>query len=204
VPAGSAVRTEPRGYKLPWSEENLARVRGGAARPEGKAADPRPAPERSGADKPTPERAVTDKPASVPPAPPQPSAERLAEVAADRPDFVWPVKGRLIERFEGNSRGIGIAAAEGEPVQAAAAGSVLYAGSGIRGYGQLLIVKHNDSYISVYAHNSRLLVKQGDAVRAGQKIAEVGHTDASRSKLHFEIRRQGTSIDPLSLLPARD
>ena len=184
--AATAVKSEPRGYKLPWSEENLALMQG--------------------ATRQAPETAAPEAGAAVArPVDPRPVVARPApEPVAERPEFAWPVKGRLIERFEAGSRGIAIAANEGDPVLAAAGGTVLYAGAGIRGYGQLLIVKHNDSFISEYAHNSRLQVKQGDVVRSAQKIAEVGHTDANRPKLHFEIRRQGTSIDPLQYLPARD
>jgi lipoprotein NlpD len=212
------IKTEPRGYKLPWSEDNVALVQGsrrspGVASNEPRAAEPR-ADGRAAETKPADTKSADTKSADTKPgdaksgsgeARPDPKPEvRLADPAVERPEFAWPLKGRILERFEGGSRGIAIAGNEGDPVLAAAGGTVLYAGSGIRGYGQLLIVKHNDNFISVYAHNSRLLVKQGDGVRSGQKIAEVGHTDANRSKLHFEIRRQGTSIDPLQYLPARD
>ena len=91
----------------------------------------------------------------------------------------------------------------GDPVLAAADGRVVYAGSGLRGYGNLVIVKHNTTYLSAYAHNQVLLVKEDQVVRRGQKIAEMGSSDAERVQLHFEIRRQGKPIDPLKLLPAR-
>ena len=135
--------------------------------------------------------------ASPPSSAPSPGS-RAGEVR-----FIWPVSGRITDRFDAKNKGIDIAAPEGDPVQAAADGSVLYAGSGIRGYGQLLIIKHNDDYLSVYAHNNKLLVRQGDVVKQGQTVAQVGHTDTDRPKLHFEIRRQGTSVDPLQYLPAR-
>ncbi len=179
--AKSTIKSEPKVFKLPYSDENLALVRAA----------------------PVPKAAELPAPATAP-ANTSAAAEAKAPPGADVPNFSWPVKGKIIERFEGKSRGIAIAANEGDPVTAAAAGNVIYAGSGIRGYGHLLIIKHNDDFLSVYAHNSNLLVKQGDAVKAGQKIAEVGRTDTDRAKLHFEIRRQGTSIDPMPLLPAHD
>ena len=96
-----------------------------------------------------------------------------------------------------------IAGRAGDPVLAAADGRVVYAGSGLRGYGNLVIVKHNNTFLTAYAHNQALLVKEDQAVRRGQKIAEMGSTDAERVKLHFEIRRQGRPVDPARLLPAR-
>ncbi|MEM7304835.1 MAG: peptidoglycan DD-metalloendopeptidase family protein [Pseudomonadota bacterium] len=115
----------------------------------------------------------------------------------------WPLKGKLISNFSGKHNGIDIAAKEGSPVSAAATGEVVYAGSGLRGYGNLIIIKHNASYFSAYAHNRKLYVKEGDKVRVGQKIAEVGDTDADRMKLHFEIRKNGSPVDPLDFLPAQ-
>ena len=98
-------------------------------------------------------------------------------------------------------KGIDIAGAAGQPVTAGAAGKVVYAGTGLRGYGKLIIVKHNDTYLSAYAHNREILVKEGQQVAKGQKIAEMGNTDADQVKLHFEIRRQGKPVDPLRYLP---
>jgi lipoprotein NlpD len=134
--------------------------------------------------------------ASIPeakPAAPAPSA-----------DWIWPVSGKVIDRFdEKRNKGIAIAAREGDPVVASADGQVVYSGSGLRGYGNLVILKHNDDFISAYAHNRQILVKQGQAVKRGQRIAEVGMSDASQPKLHFEIRRQGKPVDPLAYLPPR-
>ena len=113
----------------------------------------------------------------------------------------WPVKGKLINTFSSNNNGIDIVANEGTAVSAAASGEVVYVGSGLRGYGNLIILKHNASYFSAYAHNNRLLVKEGEKVKGGQKIAEVGNTDADRFKLHFEIRKDGSPVDPLRYLP---
>jgi lipoprotein NlpD len=119
-------------------------------------------------------------------------------------DWAWPVRGDVIYRFgdTGRLKGIGIGGRMGQPVSAAAAGKVVYSGTGLRGYGRLVIVKHNETYLSVYAHNSLLAVKEGDAVKRGQRIADMGDTDTSRVSLHFEVRRFGKPIDPLGRLPA--
>ena len=116
-------------------------------------------------------------------------------------DWRWPVKGKLISKFSANNNGIDIAAKEGTIVSAASSGKVVYAGNGLRGYGNLLIIKHNASFFSAYAHNRRLLVAEGASVKTGQKIAEVGSTGTDRPKLHFEIRKDGNPVDPLKYLP---
>jgi len=119
-------------------------------------------------------------------------------------DWIWPVNGRVIDKFdEKRNKGIGIAGKEGDPVVASADGQVVYSGSGLRGYGNLVILKHNDDFISAYAHNRQILVKQGQMVKRGQRIAEVGRSDTTQPKLHFEIRRQGKPVDPLAYLPPR-
>lgn len=118
----------------------------------------------------------------------------------------WPAYGALLSSFQSNSglnKGIDIGGKLGEPVLAAAAGKVVYSGSGLRGYGKLLIVKHNETFLSAYAHNNVLRVKEGDFVKAGQVIAEMGSSGTDRVKLHFEIRRDGTPVDPLKFLPRR-
>ena len=118
----------------------------------------------------------------------------------------WPTRGRVIKRFSAKrlgKKGIMIAGDPGQPVAAAAAGTVVYAGSGLVGYGRLVIVKHAQEFLSAYAHNRKLLVQEGDAVKRGQVIAEMGSTGTSRPSLHFEIRRHGKPIDPLPLLPKR-
>ncbi|WP_413470184.1 peptidoglycan DD-metalloendopeptidase family protein [Pseudomonas sp.] len=120
--------------------------------------------------------------------------------------WAWPASGVVIGRFSSNgslNKGIDIAGDLGQPVLAASDGSVVYAGSGLRGYGELLIIKHSDTYVSAYGHNRRLLVQEGQQVKAGQTIAEMGSTGADRVKLHFEIRRQGKPVDPLQYLPRR-
>jgi lipoprotein NlpD len=117
---------------------------------------------------------------------------------------MWPVPGRVIDVFEEpRNKGIDLAGAEGDPVQAAADGEVVYVGSALRGYGNLVIVKHNDEFLSAYAHNRQVLVKQGQAVKRGQRIADLGKSDADRAKLHFEIRRRGVPVDPQKYLPPR-
>ena len=118
--------------------------------------------------------------------------------------WIWPAAGPVTTVFdETKSKGLAIAGKAGDPVVAAADGRVVYAGSGLRGYGTLVIVKHNSTYLTAYAHNQALLVKEDQAVRRGQKIAEMGSSDAERVQLHFEIRRQGKPVDPARLLPAR-
>ncbi len=118
----------------------------------------------------------------------------------------WPSNGILIGKFSSNgslNKGIDIAGDLGQPVLAASDGSVVYAGSGLRGYGELVIIKHSDTYVSAYGHNRRLLVREGQQVKVGQTIAEMGSTGTDRVKLHFEIRRQGKPVDPLQFLPRR-
>ncbi len=118
--------------------------------------------------------------------------------------FIWPAPGALIAGFdEVRNKGYDIAGKAGDPVLAAAEGRVVYAGAGLRGYGNLIILKHNNTFLTAYAHNQALLVKEDQSVRKGQKIAEMGNTDADRVKLHFEIRRQGKPVDPSRYLPAR-
>jgi len=118
--------------------------------------------------------------------------------------WAWPASGAVVAPFDDNrSKGLAISGKAGDPVQAAADGRVVYAGSGLRGYGNLIIVKHNATYLSAYAHNQTLLVKEDQAVRRGQKIAEMGASDADRVQLHFEIRKLGKPVDPARLLPTR-
>ncbi|MGE8189519.1 peptidoglycan DD-metalloendopeptidase family protein [Pseudomonas sp. NPDC086278] len=133
-------------------------------------------------------------PAPLPPAGPAPTG------------WGWPSNGILIGKFSSNgslNKGIDIAGDLGQPVLAASDGTVVYAGSGLRGYGELVIIKHSDTYVSAYGHNRRLLVREGQQVKVGQTIAEMGSTGTDRVKLHFEIRRQGKPVDPLQFLPRR-
>nr|WP_255463296.1 peptidoglycan DD-metalloendopeptidase family protein [Microbulbifer sp. YPW1] len=116
----------------------------------------------------------------------------------------WPVKGRVISSFQANNplrKGVDIAGKKGESVQAAADGTVIYAGSALRGYGKLLILKHSEEFLSAYAHNDKLLVGEGAKVKAGQRIAELGSSGTDRDMLHFEIRKNGQPVDPMAYLP---
>ena len=146
-------------------------------------------------------------PATAAPAPaPAPVVATTAPASAgeDELAFVWPVGGSLINGFDdAKNKGLDLAGKQGDPVVAAADGRVVYAGAGLRGYGNLVILKHNNTYLTAYAHNHVLLVKEDQAVRKGQKIAEMGNSDADRVKLHFEVRRQGKPVDPAKYLPAR-
>lgn len=118
--------------------------------------------------------------------------------------WIWPVPGPVLAGFdELKNKGLDLGGAAGEPVLAAAEGRVVYVGAGLRGYGNLIILKHNNTYLTAYAHNQTLLVKEDQSVRKGQKIAEMGSTDADRVKLHFEVRRQGKPVDPSRYLPSR-
>jgi len=161
-----------------------------------------PAPATSAASTPkAPASAASGTVVAVAPATPAPAAAPAGE---DDLAFIWPASGSLIAGFdEARNKGFDIAGKAGEPVLAAADGRVVYAGAGLRGYGNLVILKHNNTFLTAYAHNQSLLVKEDQAVRKGQKIAEMGNTDADRVKLHFEIRRQGKPVDPSRYLPAR-
>lgn len=136
----------------------------------------------------------------------KPAGQTALKHVWSAPEWRWPVKGAVLSGFESNSglnKGIDIGGKLGEPVLAAASGQVVYSGSGLRGYGKLLIVKHNETFLSAYAHNNSLKVKEGDLVKAGQLIADMGSSGTDRVKLHFEIRRDGTPVDPLRFLPRR-
>jgi lipoprotein NlpD len=185
-------KTQPKAVKEPYSEQALRDVQ----RAAGAVASAAPAPPAA------PEIA----PPPVAPASEPKVAAKSASVAADdgdKLDWGWPAKGKIVAGFsEATSlKGIDIAGSAGQPVTASAGGKVVYAGSGLRGYGKLIIIKHNDAYLSAYAHNRDILVKEGQQVVKGQKIAEMGNTDADQVKLHFEIRRQGKPVDPLRYLP---
>jgi lipoprotein NlpD len=159
-----------------------------------------------------PANAMTVKPltsAATTPAPQKMAEQRAAEPAveakadANAPGIrlSWPAKGKVVEDFiDGKNKGIDIAGKLGDPIQAAGDGRVVYAGNSLRGYGNLVIVKHDNTYLTAYAHNRNLLVKEGDAVRKGQKIAEMGDTDANSVRLHFELRMNGKPVDPLPFL----
>jgi lipoprotein NlpD len=148
---------------------------------------PKPAPVA-----PTPKPAASAPVPSSVPAPPAAPAARL----------VWPVQGPVIGKFDGSrNKGIDIAGQAGAPVVAAEAGRVVYAGSELRGYGNLVIVKHSEQLLTAYAHNRKILVKENQTVRQGQRIAEMGSSGTDRVKLHFEVRRDGNAVDPMPYLP---
>lgn len=143
---------------------------------------------------------------------PPPPATRKKTVAAKPPKasrpakhtWIWPIRGKVIQKYSSKGRGnkgIDIAGKVGQPVLAASSGKVVYSGNGLPGYGNLIIVKHSDQYLSAYAHNRKLLVQEGRSVTRGQKIAELGSTGARSPRLHFEIRRHGKPVNPLRYLP---
>ena len=188
VGADSAtLKREPKVGKLPYSDETLAQVQAEEQQKQKAVAlaPPVTATEPKSAEKPL---------------------EKPVESAStgDGVPWIWPASGKIIGTFsENGSKGVDIAGKAGDPVVAAGDGKVVYSGTGLRGYGKLVIVKHNDTYLSAYAHNQNILVKEGQSVTKGQKIAEMGSTDADQVKLHFEVRRQGKPVDPLKHLPPR-
>jgi lipoprotein NlpD len=186
APASGAgqVKAEPRAYKLPYSPENEALIsRGETPRVEPRI-EPRPEP----------------KPEPRPPA----AAKAPEGDEEDKVDWGWPTSGRVLAGFsDPGNKGVDVGGKIGDPVYASASGRVVYSGTGLRGYGRLVIIKHNKTYLSAYAHNHQILVKEGQQVVKGQKIAEVGDTDADGPRLHFEIRRLGKPVDPLKYLPER-
>ncbi|MCC6211132.1 MAG: peptidoglycan DD-metalloendopeptidase family protein [Burkholderiales bacterium] len=169
----SGMKTSPRALRLPYSEQNLALLSRGEIRPEPARPEPaRPAP-----------LAATERP-------------------ADAIDFIWPAKGRVLAGFsEPRNKGVDIEGKAGDPVVAAASGRVIYVGSGIPGLGKFIVVRHENGFNTVYAHNRENLVKMDQTLTRGQKIAELGSTDADTPKLHFQIRKFGTPLDPLKYLP---
>ncbi len=195
IEVGQVLRVLP-----PQTDAAAVAARGiAAAKVEAKPLDGKPtaaaaaAPAASAASAP----AVAAATAQTPQPPPSPPSD-------DEPNWAWPASGAVLAGFdEGRQKGLAIAGKAGDPVLAAADGRVVYAGSGLRGYGNLVIVKHNNTYLTAYAHNQALLVKEDQGVRRGQKIAEMGSSDAERVQLHFEIRRQGKPVDPARLLPQR-
>ena len=141
--------------------------------------------------------------ATTPPAvTPQTPASDANTAANGNIVFAWPARGPILGTFDdAKNKGVNIGGALGDPVKASADGRVVYAGNGLRGYGNLIIIKHDATYLTAYAHNRALMVKEGDAVTRGQKIAEMGNSDSDRVMLHFEVRRQGKPVDPLKYLP---
>ena len=134
---------------------------------------------------------------------PKGAAQETPNVSEPPPAFAWPTIGKLLMEFDEskNRKGIDIGGELGTPIAAAANGKVVYAGEGLRGYGKLIIIRHNKTFLTAYAHNQTLLVKEDQLVNTGQQIAEMGSSEADRTKLHFEIRRSGKPVDPLLYLP---
>jgi lipoprotein NlpD len=190
--------------KLPYSEQALAQLQQAAPVPpppsvalqETRTTPPSPPP---------PAPPIVAPSVTPAPAPPPPRAEtgHVPELDDEKIDWIWPATGKIISGFSetSNLKGIDIAGKSGQPILASASGKVVYAGSGLRGYGKLIIVKHNNTFLSAYAHNKEISVKEGQQVTKGQKIAEMGDTDADQVKLHFEIRRLGKPVDPTKFLP---
>ena len=178
-----STKIAPKALRLPYSEENLALLSKGDA----------------GAIAP-----AASRPVAVAGAPAKPEPPKVATLDRDPEslDFIWPARGSLLAKFaEPSSKGVDIGGKPGDPVVAAAAGQVLYTGTGIRGFGKLIVIRHDSGFSSVYAHNREILVKEGQTVSRGQRIAEMGDSDADRPKLHFEIRKSGKPVDPLRYLP---
>jgi lipoprotein NlpD len=187
--------SEPKARKLPYSEQALAQLKVGTLKPDAPAGPASPTvPVIAKAPV---VRATTPSPTAATPTEPLASDGRMI--------WEWPAQGKLLYAFGQGpiKKGVGIEGRTGQPVMAAAPGKVVYSGSGLRGYGKLIILKHNESYLSVYAHNSQILVKEGQTVAKGQKIGEIGSSDSDHIALHFEIRRLGKPIDPLQYLPER-
>ncbi len=201
VQPGGRVESKPLEPAKPSPAPPTAAVAAVAAAGAASAA-PAPTP---AAQAPAPTPAATPTPvATAAPAAAAGSAKPPVREGDDDVNWMWPAAGPVVTPFdEARSKGVAIAGKAGDPVYAAADGRVVYAGSGLRGYGNLVIIKHNATYLTAYAHNQTLLVKDEQPVRRGQKIAEMGSSDADRVQLHFEIRRLGVPIDPLKLLPPR-
>ena len=211
--ASGALKTSPKAVKEPYSEQAVRDLNFAAsavpAPPDAIALVPPATPPAPSAATPAapsnnvqaaaspPAAAVTPRPA------PRSTPSPATAGDPDQLDWAWPAKGKVVAGFSetANLKGIDIAGSAGEPVRASAAGRVVYAGSGLRGYGKLIIIKHNATYLSAYAHNREILVKEGQQVTRGQKIAEMGNSDADQVKLHFEIRRLGKPMDPAKYLP---
>ncbi len=208
------LKVSPKAVKEPYSEAAAREMAKAPAEPIVVAkAEPSRVPAAPAPTPAAPQAAPSAAPGAAPGTPsPAPGAASPPAAAPSGPaatdgdedlDWVWPARGKLVTGFSdtANLKGIDIAGSAGAPVVASAGGRVVYAGTGLRGYGKLVIIKHNNKFLSAYAHNREILVKEGQQVQKGQKIAEMGNTDADQVKLHFEIRRLGKPMDPLKYLP---
>jgi len=192
--------SEPKAIREPYSDEAFNKPLP-AAKPESTktASSTKAATSTPVATKPASE--IKPETTKAEPKPEQKPETKTNTETVDSFDWAWPTKGKVIATFnEAGNKGIDIAGSMGQSINATAPGKVIYSGSDLRGYGKLVIVKHNATYLSVYAHNSQILVKEGQQVSRGQKIAEMGNTDSNTVKLHFEIRQQGKSVDPNKFL----
>jgi lipoprotein NlpD len=182
------LKREPKVGKEPYSEQTLAQAQLQAQGPQ-KLIEQPPSPGSLAAEVKSGQKS---------------ELKQEPTTGGDEIAWVWPANGKMVATFsEGVSKGVDIAGKAGDPVVAAGDGKVVYSGTGLRGYGKLLIIKHNNTYLSAYAHNQNVLLKEGQSVSKGQKIAEMGNTDTDHVKLHFEVRRQGKPVDPLKYLPQR-
>jgi lipoprotein NlpD len=186
------IITEPKGLVLPYSDQAIVQLQG-LAHPALMA--PPPSLESHTV------AVAMSQTTRIENAPEPPNTGSSATLNSSNIDWIWPTDGKVLEGFSDKSKGVRITGVAGQPVLASAAGQVVYSGSGLRGYGKLLIIKHNNTYLSAYAHNSKILVQEGEAVTRGQKIAEMGNSDTDSVKLHFEIRKNGKPVDPLKFLP---
>ena len=152
---------------------------------------------------PQPGPAVATAVTPVPAVQPVDTTETARASDANVISWGWPTNGKIIQGFNASTKGIDLEGIPGDPVQAAADGKVMYAGNGVRGLGNLILLGHSNGFITAYAHNQELLVKTGQEITKGTKIASVGQTDTTSPRLHFEIRRRGTPVDPLAYLPSR-
>jgi lipoprotein NlpD len=188
-------KSGPRGEKRPYSEGALADMQ--------KPDTVTPGANQVAAIPSAPPKTEPPKISDARPAEKSPEAANGANADDDAVSWMWPAEGKVITSFSAGKKGIDIAGKLGQPVYAAGAGKVLYAGSGIRGYGNLVILKHTNNLLSAYAHNKTIFVKEDQTVNKGQKIAEMGNSDTDAVKLHFEIRQQGKPVDPSKFLPTR-
>lgn len=182
------VETGPKALKLPYSEQNAARLKN-------------PDTVSVAAAQPQPGIPAEQKNTKIEPAVQPEQQKNTPSPGQSDIDWMWPATGKVLSSFSKNSKGVKISGQNGQSVLASAAGEVVYSGHGLRGYGNLIIIKHNNTYLSAYAHNSKILVKEGDSVTKGQKIAEMGNSDTDATQLHFEIRKHGKPVDPLEYLP---
>jgi len=205
------TKSSPKGIKVPYSEQALAQLTRDPTKSPSEGKPPVEAkpdarvtiPAVSQATPPATQPPAAQAKTVTGPAMPAKLSEPAPVLQQDSVRWMWPTAGKLLHPFNqgNNPKGVAIGGNPGQPIVASAAGKVVYSGMGLRGYGKLIIIKHDDTYLTVYAHNRELLVKEGDRVNKGQRIAEMGNIDSEHVGLHFEIRRLGKPVDPLEYLP---